>query len=75
MGLEIERKFLVDIDKWNQESKGSGCLYKQGYILSDPEKTIRIRLTDTDGYLTIKGLTHGTGIGQMLQPDIGYRPE
>jgi Uncharacterized protein conserved in bacteria len=59
MGLEIERKFLVDIDKWNQESKGSGCLYKQGYILSDPEKTIRIRLTDTDGYLTIKGLTHG----------------
>lgn len=59
MALEIERKFLVDIDRWNQEKKGSGKLYKQGYILTDPEKTIRVRLTDTDGYLTIKGLSHG----------------
>jgi len=60
MALEIERKFLVDREKWNQENKGKGCLYKQGYILTDPEKTIRVRLTDTDGYLTIKGMTHGS---------------
>ncbi len=59
MGLEIERKFLVNREKWNLENKGTGCLFKQGYILTDPEKTIRVRLTDTDGYLTIKGISHG----------------
>lgn len=59
MGLEIERKFLVNREKWNLENKGKGCLFKQGYILTDPEKTIRVRLTDTDGYLTIKGISHG----------------
>lgn len=60
MALEIERKFLVDREKWNRENKGKGRLYKQGYILTDPEKTIRVRLTDTDGYLTIKGITQGS---------------
>jgi len=59
MGIEIERKFLVIKEKWNQVDKGPGKLLRQGYILSDPEKTIRVRLTDTDGYLTIKGISHG----------------
>jgi len=59
MGVEIERKFLVIKEKWNQVDKGIGKLLRQGYILSDPEKTIRVRLTDTDGYLTIKGINHG----------------
>ena len=52
MGVEIERKFLVLKEKWNQVDKGPGKLLRQGYILSDPEKTIRVRLTDTDGFLT-----------------------
>ena len=50
---------MVVKDKWNEVDKGVGTLFRQGYILSDPEKTIRVRLTDTDGYLTIKGATHG----------------
>jgi len=36
-----------------------GLLYRQGYLLTDPHKTIRVRLTDTAGYLTIKGLSVG----------------
>ncbi len=59
MGIEIERKFLVIKSKWDLIEKGVGRLYRQGYILSDPEKTIRVRLTDTDGFLTIKGMSHG----------------
>jgi len=59
MGIEIERKFLVIKSKWDQVEKGGGTLYRQGYILSDPDKTIRVRLTDTDGFLTIKGKSHG----------------
>jgi CYTH domain-containing protein len=59
MGLEIERKFLVNKEKWDQVIKARKSLYRQGYIVSDPGKTIRVRLTDKDAFLTIKGLTVG----------------
>jgi CYTH domain-containing protein len=59
MGLEIERKFLVNNEKWNSIEKPKKNLFRQGYILTDPNKTIRVRLTDLKGYLTIKGLTVG----------------
>jgi len=59
MGIEIERKFLVDKEKWNKVIKEKQSLYRQGYIVSDPEKTIRVRLTDKAAFLTIKGLTVG----------------
>ena len=59
MGLEIERKFLVDASKWTGLKKPEGQHYRQGYILTDPEKTIRVRVTDKQGYLTIKGISIG----------------
>ena len=59
MGKEIERKFLVDHDQWKKIEKPAGQLYRQGYLLTDPVKTIRVRLTDTNAYLTIKGLSVG----------------
>ncbi len=59
MGKEIERKFLVDHDKWNLLAKPIGRLLRQGYLLTDPEKTIRVRQTANKGYLTIKGKNIG----------------
>ena len=59
MGKEIERKYLVDHEKWQCITKSIGKLYRQGYLLTDPGKTIRVRVTPTNGYLTIKGLTVG----------------
>jgi CYTH domain-containing protein len=59
MGIEIERKFLVNKEKWDQVTKEKKSLYRQGYIVSDPEKTIRVRLTDAAAFLTIKGLSVG----------------
>jgi len=59
MGLEIERKYLVNKDKWNLIDKPQGSLYRQAYLLTDPNKTIRVRLSDSKGYLTIKGLSVG----------------
>ena len=59
MGKEIERKYLIDHEKWQKLGKPAGHLYRQGYILTDPKKTIRVRLTDTSGFLTIKGLSVG----------------
>lgn len=59
MGLEIERKFLIDHEKWQQVKKPTGQLYRQGYLSTDPQKTIRVRLTETTGFLTIKGISVG----------------
>ena len=59
MGKEIERKYLIDHKKWQEAEKPSGQLYRQGYLLTDPQKTIRVRITETCGFLTIKGLSVG----------------
>lgn len=59
MAKEIERKFLIDLAQWQQVIKPAGQHYRQGYLVTDPQKTIRVRLTDTTGYLTIKGISVG----------------
>lgn len=58
MPQEIERKFLVT-DHWHHMTKADGQHYRQGYLLTDPEKTIRVRLTPYKGFLTIKGPSRG----------------
>lgn len=59
MPTEIERKFLVDRTEWEQVKKPEGKLYKQGYILSEEKRTVRIRVTDTAAYITLKGASTG----------------
>jgi adenylate cyclase len=59
MPTEIERKFLVDHEKWALVTKPEGKLYNQGYILSEEERTVRIRVTDTAAYITLKGASTG----------------
>ena len=59
MGVEIERKFLVNRAIWGQAFKGEGQPYRQGYISTDPNKTIRVRLAGRKAYLTIKGISRG----------------
>ncbi len=55
MGVEIERKFLVNLAEWQIVEKPQGSSYRQGYILKEPQKTIRIRVTDQQSFMTIKG--------------------
>jgi adenylate cyclase len=59
MGVEIEKKFLVDHEKWQQIAKPQGKVYKQGYLLSDEKRTVRIRVADDVAYITLKGSTTG----------------
>ena len=59
MGLEIERKFLVNHAKWAETEKPKEEFYRQGYMLTDPNKTIRVRATDNKGFITIKGKSEG----------------
>ncbi|MEO3403198.1 CYTH domain-containing protein [Mucilaginibacter sp. CAU 1740] len=59
MAIEIERKFLIDQDKWQQLEKPLPMHLRQGYIFSDENKTIRVRVADNVGTITIKGSTVG----------------
>ena|ERR1700761_9777246 len=54
MGVEIERKFLVDHEKWDQLTKPEGTHYRQGYLLNNEQETIRIRISDKAGFLNLK---------------------
>lgn len=47
------------IAKWKKSENGVKYFYRQGYILTDPEKTIRIRVTDQSGFIAIKGKSVG----------------
>lgn len=67
MGLEIERKFLVHKDKWDSLTKPKKDFYRQGYLFSDSNKTIRIRQTNDKGYITIKGESIG-----LTRPEFEY---
>jgi len=53
MGKEIEKKFLVRGDAWR--SRAQGTAYRQGYLNSDKERTVRVRTVGGRAFLTIKG--------------------
>ena len=55
--MEIERKYLVDKELWLKANKPAGEYIIQGYLTTDIDKTIRIRVTGSGGYMTIKGKT------------------
>ena len=57
MGKEIERKFLVIGEAWRGLAQGT--LYRQGYLNSAKERTVRVRTAGDRAFLTIKGLTVG----------------
>ncbi len=59
MGVEIERKFLLKNTDW-QDVAGAGQVIKQGYLSLVKERTVRVRVKDAKGFLTIKGKTVNT---------------
>ena len=62
MATEIERKFLV---KGPYKNLSSNQLYiMQGYISSQPDRSVRIRTKGDKGYITIKGKANSSGISR-----------
>ena len=59
MSLEIERKFLVSSDAFKQDAFQKNYI-KQGFLNSDKERVVRVRLRDDTGFLTIKGKSNKT---------------
>ena len=62
MGQEIERKFLVNGDFKSQAYAQSHIV--QGYICSARGRTVRVRIRDDRGYLTIKGASADKGLSR-----------
>lgn len=58
MGVEIERKFLVKDDSFKQTAVKSNRIM-QGYLCREPERTVRVRIRDDKGFLTVKGKNEG----------------
>ena len=63
MAQEIERKFLVK-DLSFKEVAYSSSRIAQGYICSSRGRTVRIRIRDEKGYLTIKGPAGENGLSR-----------
>jgi adenylate cyclase len=57
MGIEIEKKFLLKGGEWKQLAVG--IAYRQGYLNSVKERTVRVRTINDNGFLTIKGVSVG----------------
>ncbi|HXY52824.1 MAG TPA: CYTH domain-containing protein [Terriglobales bacterium] len=57
MAKEIERKFLVKEDTWRGQDVGKR--YRQGYLSTVKERTVRVRTVGDKGFITIKGITVG----------------
>jgi adenylate cyclase len=58
MGMEIERKFLVNNNILKVLDNDFNII-KQGYIPRENGTTVRIRIQDNKGIITLKGMSHG----------------
>lgn len=58
MAKEIERKFLVDSIEYRQLAVSS-CEIAQGYICTDPDGTVRVRIKGDKAFITVKSRTVG----------------
>ena len=62
--IEIERKFLVVSTDFINEAFAKKRIV-QAYLNSDPERTVRVRIKDDKGFLTIKGKGNLTGTTRL----------
>ena len=63
MSIEIERKFLVSSDAYKSEAFRQSEIM-QGYIASGNGRTVRVRIKNDKGFLTIKGPSADGGLSR-----------
>lgn len=66
--VEIERKFLVDSAHRVLLAKHEGVFIKQGYLSSNLQQTVRIRIKGDQAFLTVKGKTLGISRTEIESP-------
>lgn len=62
--IEIERKFLVSSSEFKLEAVKKIHII-QGYLNSDPERTVRVRIKGEQAFLTIKGKSDKSGMSRF----------
>ena len=61
---EIERKFLVVSEDFKNEAFKNSRI-KQGFLNTDPERTVRLRITGNKAFITIKGKSSKNGLSRF----------
>lgn len=62
--IEIERKFLVTSDAFRKEAFEQQTIV-QGYLNSEPERTVRVRIKGEQAFITIKGEANDAGLSRF----------
>jgi adenylate cyclase len=62
--LEIERKFLITSDSYKAAAFSKKRII-QGYLNSNPERTVRVRIKENEAYLTVKGISNESGLSRF----------
>lgn len=62
--IEIERKFLVLSNVFKSEAFEQNRIV-QGYLSSNPERTVRVRVKGDKGFLTVKGKGSESGMSRL----------
>ena len=57
-GVEIEHKFLLRDERWRRQVERS-IRIRQGYLVSDAQRSVRVRVADDQGFLNVKSGTLG----------------
>ncbi|MBE7641283.1 CYTH domain-containing protein [Salegentibacter sp. BLCTC] len=61
---EIERKYLVTSKDFKKEAF-KNFFIKQGFLNKDPQRTVRLRITNNTAFLTIKGKSSKSGLSRF----------
>lgn len=70
--IEIERKFRVKNTTFLENIKTSFKI-TQGYLNSDKNRTVRVRIKDSQGVITIKGVSSDNGLSRFeWEKEISY---
>lgn len=62
--IEIERKFLVKAHDFKAEAYKKTRIV-QGFLNTDPHRTVRIRINGEQAFITVKGLSNKTGLSRF----------
>ena len=60
---EIERKFLVTSEAFKNEAHKRNRIV-QGFLNTNPERMVRVRIQGTDGFITVKGKSNKSGLSR-----------
>lgn len=61
--IEIERKFLVKNIDFLENLEGEHIV--QGFLNTDKERTVRVRIKGEKAFLTIKGISNKSGVSRF----------